>query len=257
MLACLKSYAKINIFLKIKSILPSGYHELESRFVLFDSLFDELVISRKSFSTGLELKGDFGCTLEQNTIYKAYCILVQNGFTQVQDFFQTHKIEVQKNIPHSSGLGGGSSNAAVFMNFCNEHLNLQILKEELLKMGAKVGADVPFFLTKYKSANVFKFGEKVEFFEDDALELELFLNPIKCSTIDIFKTFDAGFVNSNPHNLCSQNSRFILENYDNFFLNDLLFPAVKMHKKLLQWAQKGLFFSGSGSSFFALKKDLN
>ena len=68
-----KSYAKVNIFLKISNKRDS-YHELVSRFVRVHSLYDTVSFiksSRKAF----DIIGEFGCKLETNTIYKAYKLL--------------------------------------------------------------------------------------------------------------------------------------------------------------------------------------
>lgn len=56
------------------------------------------------------------------------------------------EVFIRKNIPVASGMGGGSSNAAAVIKGINHLLKLKLSKEKLIKIGAKVGADVPFFL---------------------------------------------------------------------------------------------------------------
>mgnify|MGYP000482185369 CR=1 FL=1 len=79
-----KSYAKVNIFLKISNKRDS-YHELVSRFVRVHSLYDTVSFiksSRKAF----DIIGTFGCKLETNTVYKAYKLLEK--YDGVEDFFK-------------------------------------------------------------------------------------------------------------------------------------------------------------------------
>ena len=136
-----KSYAKVNIFLKI-SDKRDEYHELVSRFVRVHSLFDTISFvksSRKAFC----IIGNFSCNMETNTVYKAYKLLEK--YDGVEDFFKNYSVEVNKNIPEFAGLGGGSSNAATFLLMTNKYCNLNLSKDELSKIAIKIGADVPFF----------------------------------------------------------------------------------------------------------------
>lgn len=56
------------------------------------------------------------------------------------------EVNIKKNIPVASGMGGGSSNAATVIKGINQLLKLKLSREKLMKIGTKVGADVPFFL---------------------------------------------------------------------------------------------------------------
>ena len=62
-----KSYAKVNIFLKIAN-KRDNYHELVSRFVRVHNLFD-IITFKKEVCLDFTLEGNFGCTTKQNTIY--------------------------------------------------------------------------------------------------------------------------------------------------------------------------------------------
>ena len=106
-----KSYAKVNIFLKIAG-KRDNYHELVSRFVRVHSLYD-VISFVKTNKKAFEIIGDFGCKLESNTVYKAYNLL--KAYDGVEEYFLTHSVKVEKNIPEFAGLGGGSSNAATFL----------------------------------------------------------------------------------------------------------------------------------------------
>ena len=63
---------------------------------------------------------------------------------------QTFKINIQKNIPHGSGLGGGSANAASLLNFFNSKMRLKLSKDEINKIACQIGFDTPVSLEKKK-----------------------------------------------------------------------------------------------------------
>ncbi len=147
----IKAHAKVNIFLKIIGI-EGNYHLISSRFIQLENLYDEIeFIKKEKKSDSFELIGDFGCTLEKNTIYKAYNALLHSGNQSIlKDFFQTYKISVKKNIPEFAGLGGGSSNGAFFMILANNVLNLGLSKQTLAKISSTIGADFPFLYMTIK-----------------------------------------------------------------------------------------------------------
>jgi len=71
------------------------------------------------------------------------------------------ELHIQKKIPISSGLGGGSSNAASTLMGLNGILKLNFSKERLMEMGARIGADIPFFILE-KTAIATGIGEKLQ-----------------------------------------------------------------------------------------------
>ncbi|WP_418179650.1 4-(cytidine 5'-diphospho)-2-C-methyl-D-erythritol kinase [Aliarcobacter lanthieri] len=247
-----KSYAKVNIFLKIAG-LRGNYHELVSRFVKVYNLYDTIIFE-KSKVDSFTVIGNFSCTLEKNTIYKAY--LEIKRFSGVEEFFKNHIVKIEKNIPEFAGLGGGSSNAAVFLNMVNNYCNLGLNKDNLSKIGEKIGADVPFFIYDYDSANVSGIGEIVEKFDEDILDIEIFTPKIECNTGEIFKIFRESFYKEisyeDSKKLFLQSSKDILSNFDIKSANDLYEPAKSIYPSLENFANKGWFFSGSGSSFFRI-----
>lgn len=250
-----KSYAKVNIFLKIAG-KRGQYHELVSRFVRVKNLYDEVEFIQKKVKT-FTLEGEFGCPLEKNTIYKAYMILKDYALS-VEEFFLNHKVRVKKDIPEFAGLGGGSSNCATFMLMVNEACSLGLTKDELAKIGTKIGADVPFFVYEYDSANVTGIGENVVKFEEKILNIETITPKIECDTGKIFTSFRKKFYNEiskkEAMNLLEKTSEEIMNNYNINEANDLYLPALDAYKELENYAKKEWFFSGSGSSFFRIKK---
>ncbi len=247
-----KSYAKVNIYLKVSN-KRDGYHELVSRFVRVHSLYDTISFiksSRKAF----DIIGNFGCSLETNTVYKAYKLL--EDFDGVKEFFENYSVRIEKNIPEFAGLGGGSSNAATFLIMVNKYCNLNLSKEELCKIAVKIGADVPFFVYEYDSANVTGIGEIVEKFNEELLEIETITPKIKCNTGEIFKQFRENFYkqisNEDAIKLLNMESIEILKKFNISEANDLYEPALSLYPQLNDYAKENWFFSGSGSSFFRI-----
>ncbi len=72
----------------------------------------------------------------------------------------------------------------------NEICNLKLSKDELAEIGAEVGSDVPFFIYEFDSANVSGFGEVVEPFNEELLNLEIFTpKNIECDTGRVYKKY--------------------------------------------------------------------
>jgi len=252
-----KSYAKVNIFLKIAG-KRDDYHELVSRFVRVHSLYDTVIFKKGNFEE-FTLEGNFGCNTKNNTIYKAFellCTIDKN----IKEIFKNYKVIVEKNIPEFAGLGGGSSNCATFMIMLNELANLNLSKDELSKIGAKIGADVPFFIYEYDSANVTGIGEIVEKFDEDILDIKTFTPKVECNTGAIFTAFRDKFYSEvsqeEASKLLNMKSTDILNNMDIKSANDLYVPALEIYNELTPQnynLPNNSFFSGSGSSFFYLK----
>ena len=245
-----KSYAKVNIFLKIVGI-RENYHLIASRFVIVKNLFDTISFIKKDVDN-FSIEGNFSCVLEKNTVYKAYKELEK--FDEVKEFFKKNIVKIDKNIPEFAGLGGGSSNCATFLNMVNIACNLNLNKEELAKIGSNIGADVPFFVYEFDSANVSGIGEIVEKFVEEPLEIEVITPSILCDTKEIYKTFRENFYKElnkdKAKELFATNSKDILKVFCIKEANDLYKPALFLSPNLKEFEKDGWFFSGSGSSFF-------
>lgn len=254
----IKAYAKVNIFLKITGH-KDGYHTLLSRFMRVEDLYDTIKFVPCKCDT-FTIEGCEGIPLESNTIYKAYKALNDyTGDLDILNFFYAHKVIVTKRIPSQAGLGGGSSDAAAFMHLVKEVCNLLISTDQLAKLGSAIGADLPFFIYNYPSANVSGYGEIVEPFDESPLPLELYTPDIGCDTALVYKTFKQHLL----HNISfssfagwdKMDSKTILERIaDPIALNDLYNAALIAYPELKKVVREGWFFSGSGSTFFRLKR---
>lgn len=271
------AYPKVNVFLKIIGIDARGYHLLDSRFCLArGALKDTICI--KTANT-FSLKGNFTCSMEENTIYKALHSLKQylesSGRAHEAKKLENLAIEVEKNIPSGAGLGGGSSDAGAVLWHLNEEF-FSLSMPELYEVGARVGADVCFFLSRQESANVYGVGEVIEAFEEEALEFEIYTPPIACDTKKVYEEYDRGvrsgvglrgadlihggsLTHGDYHykQFAMESSAKILARGKREELNDLYAPALRAYPALKDHALtlgKEWFFSGSGSSFFRLKE---
>jgi len=246
----IKANAKINTFLKITGH-QNGYHTLLSRFVKVDSLYDTISFVPANCDN-FTIEGCCDVPTEVNTIYKSF--LAMNIET---DFFQHHKVVVQKNIPSRAGLGGGRSDAAAFMRLFNEVCKLGIETPTLAKIGSTVGADIPFFVYDYNAANVSGFGEIVEPFEDEDFEIELYTPNIHCDTALVYKTFKKelfDFIEPTTFEGWEKlSSKEVLKNVDAVMANDLYKASLIAYPELKKEAKEGWYFSGSGSTFFRIK----
>jgi len=159
------SPAKLNLFLHITGKRTDGYHNLQTVFRLLDwgdylhfSVSDDAVISTIDSELSanqlcnqlLILDGAEAITtsIEDNLIFKAARALLASAIqanTLPEQLAKVH-ITLDKHLPMGAGLGGGSSNAATTMLVLNEIWQLDFTCAELIKIGAKVGADVPIFI---------------------------------------------------------------------------------------------------------------
>lgn len=248
--------AKVNIFLKITG-KRDGYHTLLSRFMLVEELYDTLTFIPKE-EPAFAIHGDFSCSVEQNTIYKAYLALLEaTDSDALRALMQSHAVQVKKQIPAFAGLGGGSSDAATYLKMCDEHLGLGLTTDELSKIGSTVGADVPFFIHGFPSANVSGIGEIVEPYEERPLSLKIKTPAVEISTPAVYKRFRQEFYKElsteEAEILVGMDSSDVLKQYDIERANDLFKPALTLYPQLDDHLEDGWFFSGSGSSFFKVK----
>lgn len=137
----LKSYAKINLYLDIGSRLKDGYHNIET-IIQTVGLYDELFMKPLNEPVlFIDCDHPEVPTDNKSIMYKAAAQLIANTGRGL-------KIFLKKNIPLSSGLGGGSSNVASIMIGINRLFSLKISKSRLIDMAAKFGMDIPFFIMR-------------------------------------------------------------------------------------------------------------
>ncbi|WP_187647878.1 4-(cytidine 5'-diphospho)-2-C-methyl-D-erythritol kinase [Nitrosophilus labii] len=251
-----KAHAKVNIFLKIVGT-RGDYHELISRFVKIKELYDVIEFIPGNFEK-FTIEGCEGIKREENLIYKAFIKL--NEYTQnpaIIEFFYYHKVVVKKRIPQGGGLGGGSSDAAAFMKLCNDVIDLRLSIKRLSEIGATIGADIPFFIYDYESANVSGVGEIIEKFEEEVPDIELKFIDERCDTARVYKNYREKFMKIFEIELSNELKNLpsykILTKISPLKANDLYKSAIDLCPKLDSFKDRW-FLSGSGSTLFKLKE---
>lgn len=135
--------AKVNIFLKVLSRRPDGYHEIYSLMQPV-SLYDVIEISLSpGSSTHVRCKG-YGVPEGRSNLAcrAAEAFLEKTGVDAGVD------IHITKNIPIGAGLGGGSSDAAGVLMGMNAMTGSGLSDLDLMALGAGLGSDVPFFILR-------------------------------------------------------------------------------------------------------------
>ncbi len=162
--------AKVNLCLDILKRDPSGYHKIQTVLHELENLQDELEIRKTPESDNVSMKtGDQNRLIkpEDNIVFKALKL-----FKDTYKISQNFHITIEKNIPISAGLGGGSSNAAAVLKGLNKLLKMDLSPKELQKLGEKLGMDVPFFILG-GSAFAENYGEKITPLKPLKVNLEL------------------------------------------------------------------------------------
>ena len=137
----LKSYAKVNLYLKVLNLRKDGFHNIRTIFERI-SLYDTITFKRLKPKT-------IKITCTHPAVPKDAANLCWRAAKLLQDYSGTDKgveIKITKRIPVAAGLGGGSSNAATTLLGLNKLWKLGLSRKKLLRLAAKIGADVPFFL---------------------------------------------------------------------------------------------------------------
>jgi len=135
--------AKLNLFLHIVGRRADGYHLMQSVFVLLD-LCDTLDFESQATPriTREDSEHRQGPRLPDNDLVVSAARLLQEATGCTQGVH----IRLRKNIPMQAGMGGGSSDAASCLLALNRLWDTGLTRRELMALGLKLGADVPFFL---------------------------------------------------------------------------------------------------------------
>jgi 4-diphosphocytidyl-2-C-methyl-D-erythritol kinase len=249
----LKTYSKINLGLYITGKRQDAYHNLHSIFIEID-LFDNINYKFLK-NTNIVFKTNHK-KLEQeksNTVIK-----VVNDLNKIKPF--GIELFLEKNIPDQAGLGAGSANAAYLLLELEKSLNMNLNYNQLLKIGEKIGADVPFFLAG-GIAEVMGIGQTVRPLSINFPYYIIILKQknLSFSTKDVFSELN---VDHNKNDKNKYITKFIEEpTKENimFLENELEHPAKKISKQIDYMKniliENGAFYAsmtGSGSAVYGL-----
>ena len=248
----LKSYAKINLSLRINKRLSNGFHDLQSIYCLID-LHDNITINRiKNVNKDkVKFSGPFSkfVSSSNNSITKSLNLMRKLGL--ISNYFS---IKVHKKIPVYAGLGGGSSNAATIINFLMKN---KIKRKKLNKITEQIGSDLKLF--HFSQGYLKNLSSVVKMRKKHNLNFLLIYPNIKSSTKKIFtkvKNYSKkGFINQN---YLRKKNTFIktLIKLNNDLQSVVVNKYPLIHKLLRDINNsKGCYFSrvtGSGSVCYGL-----
>ena len=248
-----KSFCKVNLYLKVLKKRKNGYHDIES-LVSFCNLYDAISISiNKTGVDKISFSGKFknGINSKQNTLSKVLYILREKKILKNKGFV----IKVQKNIPHGSGLGGGSANAANLLKFLNLKMQLKLNSEEINKIANKVGFDVPICMEKKNSLFTGKKNKILRLNNKFKYNILIIYPNVRFSTRKIYKYNRTFSQPVNKFNFKKSDKKMLI-NFLRLQKNDLEQSATKIYPKItkvinLMKYQNGCYFSritGSGSA---------
>ena len=245
--------AKVNLILRVLRKRQDGYHEISSLMQPI-SLHDDIIIDVADGS-GITLSCSNPSVPADgaNLAYKAAEL-----FLCATGLCLSVNLDIKKEIPAGAGLGGGSSDAATVLAGLNSLLNAGLGIEELMRLGACIGSDVPFFLLGRPAIATGR-GEMLE-----GVALPRFwyvlVNPgFEISTAWAYNNLDLTKVRQD---YILSYSCEVFENPDNLvpmMVNDLeaavfnRYPQVQAIKDaILSAGAKAALMSGSGSTVFGL-----
>ena len=249
----IKSYAKINLGLKVLDSLPDGYHSIIT--IMQEIDFFDLISISKQEKNKIELicNGPISVPDDKtNLCYKAAKLIYDN-----YDCPHGLDITLTKNVPVGAGLGGGSSNAATVLKQLNDIFALNISKNQLHELALELGCDVPFFIDGGIQLCEGK-GEKLTPMSIDLSQyfIVLILPNFSVSTKwaysffknDLCKRFD-----SNKFRSFQQSVDWKLFENDFEKVINLTYPEIDQIRETLE-GKDSLFvsLSGSGSAMFGI-----
>ena len=240
----LNSPAKLNLNLSVLRKRIDGMHEIKTRFQLIN-LSDEVLI-KKTSSKSISVKTNLAPSIEnkKNIVFSAIKLLSDHIGKEIHC-----EVDIVKNIPLGGGLGGGSSNAATALIGINFLFELGLTSKELMKLGEKLGADVPFFIF---GKNAFASGIG-EILSEDSKNIDnkyLLLFPqIHSSTKELFSKWDG---------LNKSAQKSLLDNEENSFLPIFLDQHQEIKIIFHELCKSNSFkLSGTGSTIFCAYNDIN
>lgn len=263
------AYAKINLGLDITGKREDGYHDLKTIMQQID-LYDTIRLYAEAESGGSGEKGQIliSCSDslvpsdERNLAYKAARFLFDEF-----EITDSLLIEIDKAIPVSAGLAGGSTDAAAVLMGVNDHFGLGLSREELISRGVKLGADVPFCIM---GGTAYAGGVGEELVPLGAMDDYIVLVAVpdtRVSTKWAYNAYDEMAANGNIRHPDIDQMRAAIEMEDfgciPEFLGNVLeyatipeYPIIsKVKNTMMQNGAAGALMSGSGPSVYGLFMD--
>ncbi len=254
------AHAKINLSLDVLKRREDGYHELEMIMQQL-ALKDVITIAERNSGFTLDSNSTDIPLDSSNLVYKVYNILAEK--------FNIKKgihIYIEKNIPVAGGLAGGSTDAAAVLKGLNTLWQLNLSEEQLMDIGLRVGADVPYCIMG-GTALARGIGEKLTKLNSFSDRLILIANPgFNVSTAYVYNNLKLDKITGRPQ------TKVMLEHIENGdtelvakeMKNVLETVTIeeqpilnKIKEQMLMHGALGSLMSGSGPTIFGIFKDIN
>ena len=254
----LPSFAKINLDLRVLGTRADGYHDLKTVFQSL-ALFDNVTVSVRRGSLAVTCDEPDIPTDQRNLVWKAASLLHRVA-TGKQSGPRDIAIDLRKRVPAEAGLGGGSSNAAMTLLALNKLWKLDLDLASLARIGARLGADVPYFLVGGTALGLGR-GDDIYPLADMPPVHVVILRPgFGVATSDAYTWFDE---EARPRRAMKEPAARLVPPgwpaWSATLRNDLEIPVVRHHPAIGRIRQSlvdaGATFaamSGSGSAVFGL-----
>lgn len=253
----LPSFAKINWQLRVLGRRPDGFHELRTIFQTV-TLQDELRFAARIDGKLQLTSGSTDIPVDESNLILRAGRALRNHY----GIDSGASIHLEKVIPVEGGLGGGSSNAALTLLGLAHLWKLETNRQELTQLAARLGADVPFFLTGGTALGK-GLGTEVSPLDDVVAEHLLIVKPeAKVSTVEAYKALNSPALTKVESDIILSISRAdeqFTDSHPNALHNDFepvvfqLKPEIRRVKDaLLRAGARGALLAGSGSSVFGV-----
>jgi len=251
----LKAYAKINLSIDILRKRDDGYHDV--RMIMQSiSLHDILNFGIRKNDIKLYCTEPYVPCDSRNIVYKALELIKSRYHVSCG-----MEVDIEKRIPVAAGLAGGSTDGAAAIIAANKLWNLNMSYEDMVDIGRRVGADVPFCI-RGGSALAEGIGEKITrlpFIGE--VHIVLAKPPIGVSTKEVYQGLKLDEITKRPDidriikALAEGNVRYVADNMVNVLETVTIkkYPVIGEIKSIMiQFGALGSLMSGSGPTVFGL-----
>ena len=247
--------AKINLGLHVTQKREDGFHNIETIFypIGWHDALEVVEGHSKAFNlvtSGITINGD----IKDNLLYKAYLLIKEYKALPSLDIF------LHKTLPMGAGLGGGSADAAFFINLLNNQFALQLTDTQKMTIAKQLGSDCAFFINN-KPTFAYHKGDEFK-----SLSLDLSTYYLAVIYPNIHSNTKEAYSLVIPQMPAKSITVIIQQPIDTWkkeLINDFepsifsLYPLVKNIKQTLY--EKGALYasmSGSGSAVFGIFKEM-
>ena len=251
----LPAFAKINLDLRVLGTRPDGYHDLRTIFQTI-SLADQLTFTVTRGPMSIRCNDPAVPTDRRNLVWKAASLLWRLGVSR-RGQPQGVAVSLRKRIPSEAGLGGGSTDAAVTLLALNRLWSLDADMPTLARIGARVGADVPFFLVGGTALGLGRGDDIYPLTDLPGVHVVIIRPGFGVSTIEAY-----GWYDREPRRVARASPRVMPPGWPAWasgLRNDLEAPVTRHHptiagirQSLLDAGAVMAAMSGSGSAVFGL-----